>query len=88
VPPVQHPQKQQQAGVPSDQVQLLELVQLVLSDHRTSLLERQHLQQQLASAQQALQAERIDKDRAAALADIRWVTVLRWWRTLCCAVLC
>jgi len=52
-------------------MQLLELVEVLITDHRTSLLERQRLQQQLDSTQQALQAERLDKERAAALADLR-----------------
>jgi hypothetical protein len=55
----------------ADHMQLLDLVEVLITDHRTSLLERKRLQQQLDAAQQALQAERISKERAAALADLR-----------------
>lgn len=55
----------------ADHMQLLDLVEVLITDHRTSLLERKRLQQQLDSTQQALQAERISKERAAALADLR-----------------
>jgi hypothetical protein len=53
-------------------MQLLDLVEVLITDHRTSLLERKRLQQQLDSVQQALHVERLDEERAAALADIRW----------------
>lgn len=56
----------------ADHMQLLDLVEVLITDHRTSLLERKRLQQQLDSVQQALHVERLDKERAAALADIRW----------------
>lgn len=55
----------------ADQMQLLDLVQTLIADHRTSLLEQQRLQQQLAATQEALNCERLDKDRAAALAQVR-----------------
>jgi hypothetical protein len=56
----------------ADHMQLLELVECIISDHQTSLLERRHLQQQLESAQQALHGEALaEQERAAARADIR-----------------
>lgn len=56
----------------ADQMQLLDLVEVLITDHRTSVLERRRLQQQLDSTQLALQAERLGRERAAALADVRW----------------
>jgi hypothetical protein len=53
-------------------MQLLDLVEVLITDHRTSLLERKRLQQQLDSVQEVLHVERLEKERAAALADIRW----------------
>ncbi len=55
----------------ADHMQLLDLVEVLISDHRTSLFERKRLQQQLDTAQVALQAVQLDKERAAARADIR-----------------
>jgi hypothetical protein len=55
----------------ADHMQLLDLVDVLISDHRTSLLERKRLQQQLESTQSALQAVQVDKERAAARADVR-----------------
>jgi len=52
-------------------VQLLDLVQTLIADHRYSMLERQRLQQQLEATQQALQVVKLDKDRAVVLADFR-----------------
>lgn len=57
----------------ADHMQLLEMVEFLISDHQTSLLERKHLQQQLESAQQALHGEALaEQERAAARADVRW----------------
>lgn len=57
----------------ADHMQLLELVECLISDHQTSLLERKHLQQQLESVQQALHGEALaEQERAAARADVRW----------------
>lgn len=55
----------------ADQMQLLDLVQTLIADHRTSLLEQQRLQQQLSSAEKALHAVQLDKERAVALAEVR-----------------
>jgi hypothetical protein len=55
----------------ADHMQLLDLVEVLISDHRTSLLERKRLQQQVDAAQSALQAVQLDKERAAARADVR-----------------
>lgn len=57
----------------ADHMQLLELVECLISDHQTSLLERKHLQQQLESVQQAVHREALaEQERAAARADVRW----------------
>ncbi|WIA20640.1 hypothetical protein OEZ85_005020 [Tetradesmus obliquus] len=55
----------------ADQMQLLDLVGTLIDDHRRCLLEQQRLREQLAAMQQALHSERLDKDRVAALADVR-----------------
>lgn len=55
----------------ADQMQLLDLVQTLITDHRTSLLEQQRLQQQLVAAEKALHAVQLDKERAVALAEVR-----------------
>jgi hypothetical protein len=55
----------------ADHMQLLDLVEVLISDHRTSLLERKRLQQHVDAAQSALQAVQLDKERAAARADVR-----------------
>ncbi|KAF6259183.1 hypothetical protein COO60DRAFT_1626154 [Scenedesmus sp. NREL 46B-D3] len=55
----------------ADQLQLLDLVGTLIEDHRHSLLEQQRLREQLAAMQHKLHAERLDKDRVAALADVR-----------------
>jgi hypothetical protein len=57
----------------ADQMQLLDLVGTLIDDHRHCLLEQQRLREQLAAMQQKLHIERLDKDRVAALADVRWV---------------
>lgn len=72
-PPVPGGTTPRHAAHAGDHLQLLDLVEVLITDHRTSLLERKRLQQQLDSAQQALLAERLDKERAAALADMRYV---------------
>lgn len=55
----------------ADHMQLLDLVEVLITDHKTSLLERKRLQQQLDATQHALQGEWLDRERAAALADVR-----------------
>lgn len=70
----------------ADHLELMQLVEVLVTDHKTSLLERQRLQQQLDSVHQALQAERLDREHAAALADDRWVWHSRCQRfqQICC----
>lgn len=55
----------------ADQMQLLDLVQTLIADHRMSLLEQQRLQQQLITAERGLQELQLDKERAVALAEVR-----------------
>jgi hypothetical protein len=66
----------------ADQMQLLDLVSTLIEDHRQCLLEQQRLREQLAAMQQKLHIERLDKDRVAALADVRWAAGLREWHLM------